>query len=557
MISEISIKNLAVIDDIRIKFESGLNILTGETGAGKSIIINAINLILGDRANSKMIRTGEETAEVEAFFSIEKNSPAWIKMEENDLDPCDGLIIRRIIARNNRHKIYINQRLATAQILNEITGNLASVSGQHEHQSLLDEKNNIFFLDNFAGLVEERKKVEQIFLEIIQLQDMIRSLKSEKKSLEKELELISFQKQEIENANLQDPDEDKRLEEEIKKLKNAKFLIETSLKASSLLYLESGSVSDITASLKKEFENAASLDSGFSVFLKQIESIYAEIEDLGRSLSSYADEIDQDEEKLALSSERLELIIKLKHKYGKTIDDIKNFYHEISRKTSNFDEAETKIQEFEQELKTKEGKYFELAEKLSSRRQLSAKKLEKVITESVKELEMPHARFFADLSSDIEFKSETGIDRLNLLISPNPGEDPKPISETASGGELSRLVLAIKSATAQNDNVQTIIFDEADAGIGGKAAEKTGEKIKKLSRSAQVICITHLPQIAKFADHHFYIEKNVVEKRTRTSITTLSPEERILEVARMISGEKISQKSMENAKELIEQASLL
>jgi DNA repair protein RecN (Recombination protein N) len=557
MILEISIKNLAVIDDIRIKFENGLNILTGETGAGKSIIINAINLILGDRANAKMIRTGEENAEVEAFFSIDKNSFAWDKMKKNDFEPEQGLIIRRIIAKNNRHKIYINQRLATAQILNEITKNLASVSGQHEHQSLLDEKNNIYFLDSFAGLGDKRKNVEQIFNEINQLKEKINSLYSQKKSIEKELELISFQKQEIENANLCDPNEDIKLEEELKKLKNAKQLIETSLKASSTLYLENGSVSDIIASLKKEFENASSIDPRFQIFLSQLESIYAEIDDLGRTLNSYSDEIEQDEEKLALTSERLELITKLKHKYGKTIDEINEFYQKISLKTSSFDDIQKKIISLENELEIKEKKYLDFAKALSSKRKTSAKNLEQVITQSVKELEMPHAKFYARLNSDYEFKSETGIDILNLLISPNPGEDPKPISETASGGELSRLVLAIKSATAQNDNVQTIIFDEADAGIGGKAAEKTGEKIKNLSKKAQVICITHLPQIAKFADHHFYIQKNVFEKRTKTSITKLDPQERINEIARMISGEKITQKSLANAKEIIEQASNL
>ncbi|MDY0362143.1 MAG: DNA repair protein RecN [Desulforegulaceae bacterium] len=556
MISEISIKNLAVIDDIKIKFETGLNILTGETGAGKSIIINAINLILGDRANAKMIRTGEENAEIEAFFSINQNSPAWIKMKENDFEPEEGLIIRRIIQKNNRHKIYINQRLATAQILNEITKNLASVSGQHEHQTLLDEKNNIYFLDNFAGLNKERDKIEIIFGEILQLKDKIKNLKSQKKQFEKDLELISFQKTEIENACLEDRFEDIKLEEDLKKLKNSKFLIEISLKASAVFYLENGSVSEIISSMIKDFQNASSIDPEFKRFLTQLESIYAEVEDLGRSLGSYSEQIEQDDERLQLISERLELISKLKHKYGKTIDDIINYYNSISQKASNFENTEIKIDELETELNEKENIYIELSQKLSSKRQSWAKKLEKDITVSINELEMPHALFFANLISDIEQKKETGIDILSLLISPNPGEAPKPISETASGGELSRLVLAIKSATAQNDNVQTIIFDEADAGIGGKAAEKTGEKIKKLSKSAQVICITHLPQIAKFADHHFYIEKNIFDNRTKTSITKLSLNDRIKEIARMISGEKISEKALDNAKELIEQGSV-
>lgn len=553
MISEISIKNLAVIDDIRIKFENGLNILTGETGAGKSIIINAINLILGDRANAKAIRTGEENAEIEAFFSIEENSTAWTKMNENDFNPEEGLIIRRIIAKNNRHKIYINQRLATSQILNEITKNLASVSGQHEHQSLLDEKNNIYFLDDFAGLNDQRHLVETIFNEIKILREELQNLKSNKNTMEKELELISFQKMEIENACLEDPDEDTKLEEELKKLKNAKLLIETSLKASSILYLENGSVSDTVSSIRKELELASSIDHEFKKYLNQIESIYAEVEDLGKSLEYYAQGIDKDEERLAAITERLDLITKLKHKYGRTIDQINNFYHEISLKSSSYESTESQILEYENELEKKEKLFLESAQKLSIKRQTSAKKLENEITLSIRELEMPHANFFAELSSSIEFKNETGIDFLRLLISPNPGEDPKPISETASGGELSRLVLAIKSATAKNDNVSTIIFDEADAGIGGKAADKTGEKIKKLSKSTQVICITHLPQIAKFADHHFYIEKNIFDKRTKTSISKLSLDQRIKEIARMISGEKISQKSIENAREMIEQ----
>ncbi|MGM0418524.1 MAG: DNA repair protein RecN [Thermodesulfobacteriota bacterium] len=554
MISEIAIKNLAIIDDIRISFNKGLNILTGETGAGKSIIINAINLILGDRANAKMIRTGEETAEIEAGFVIEKESPAWKKMKENDFDPEEGLIIRRIIAKNNRHKIYINQRLATASVLNAITRNLASVSGQHEHQSLLDEKNNIFFIDSFGGLNSLREEVSSFYNKKLELEETIKSLKSKKSKLEKDSELIAFQKNEIEMAQLNDENEDIKLEQELKKLKNAKKLIETAHKTSEVLYSGTNSVSELISGLRKELESAALIDDNFSPFLNQIESVYAEVEDLGLSVSGYADEIETDEEKLNSVYERIELINKLKQKYGNTINDILDFYEKIENHSSDFESTENKLIEKEKELEDTKKEFFYLAEKLSTKRKKASKELEKIITKSVRELEMPHADFIARIKSDPSFINETGIDKAELLISPNPGEEAKPISETASGGELSRLVLAIKSATAETGNVSTIIFDEADAGIGGQAAEKTGRKIKSLSLKNQIICITHLTQIAKFADHHFYIQKNVVNNRTVTSIKTLDKNERINEIARMISGDKITQKSFENARELIEQS---
>lgn len=555
MISEIAIKNLAIIDDIRIRFEKGLNILTGETGAGKSIIINAINLILGNRASSKMIRTGEESAEVEALFEIEQDSLTWQKLKENDFSPEDGLIIRRIIARNNRHKVYINQRLSTAQILNEITQNLASVSGQHEHQSLLDEKNNIFFLDNYAGLKSDVEKVKGMFIEVNELEDKLIKLKNKKKSLEKDLELNNFQVNEIESANLLDPMEDSKLERTVKKMLNAKRLIEISQSTSSILYSGSNSVSETMATVKKEIESASKLDENFLPFLHQLESVYAEITDLGQSIINYLDEIETDEEQLLLVEQRLEAINRLKQKYGNSIEDVLNFYGSIKNRTSDFETINSKIDKTKEKIDSLWSKFFDLSSKLSKKRQKASKELASVITQSVRELEMPHADFFTDIKSRKEFLNETGIDKIDFLIAANPGESAKPIAQTASGGELSRLILAIKSATAKTGNVSTIIFDEADAGIGGQAAEKTGEKIKQLSKSSQIICITHLPQISKFADHHYFIEKNVSKNRTRTSIKKLTKQERVNEIARMISGENITDKTIDHAKELIDKVS--
>lgn len=555
MISEIAIKNLAIIDDIRIRFQKGLNVLTGETGAGKSIIINAINLILGSRANSRLIRTGEQTAEIEAEFILEKDSNTWNSMLKNDIDPKNGLIIRRIIARNNRHKIYINQRLSTVQTLNEITENLASVSGQHEHQSLLDERNNLLFLDSFAVLSKETEKVKTLFEDIVRLQSDLNSLKAKKRKIEKDLELINFQKNEIESAELKSSNEDQVIENELRVMRNSKRLIEISKTASLALYSENNSVTDIIATIKKDLEQAVSIDKNFAPFLEQLESAYAEITDLSNTMINYSQEIETDEEKIIEMEERLEIINRLKHKYGSSIEEVKAFYNEISSRSDNFESLDKEIKNINEKIGHQRDDFLRLAQKLSSKRKSAAQKLMKVITKSIRELEMPHADFIAILDSGEEYLCETGIDKLDFLISPNPGEDPKPISETASGGELSRLILAIKSATAETENVSTIIFDEADAGIGGQTAEKTGEKIKKISSKSQIICITHLPQIAKFSDHHYFISKNVENNRTKTSIKTLSRDEKIQEIARMISGEKITTKTLEHAREMIDQSS--
>ena len=554
MLSEIAIKNLAIIDDIRIRLESGLNILTGETGAGKSIIINAINIILGDRANSRVIRTGENFAEIEAEFIINNDKLTKKVLDANGFNSKDGLIVRRIISSNNRHKIYINGRLSTSQTLKEITKGLASVSGQHEHQSLLDEKNYIFLLDGFAGLNSKRKKLSDFYHEILSFEEKIKDLKSEKSEFEKNAELLDFQKKEIEEAFLMDPEEDSLLANELKIMRNAKKLKEISEKSSSLLYSGNNSVSETLALIKKDLSTASAIDENFFSFMSQLESVYEEISDMGRSILEYTDRLETDENTILIKEERLELINRLKHKYGGNISAILDHYSKISDITSDMGELDIFISSMEEDLNEKRSVYFSFAEKLSLKRKKAAKVLETEISSSIKELDMPYARFYVKIDSDSGRLSESGIDRVMFFISPNPGEEPKPIMDTASGGELSRLILAIKSSTAESDNVSTIIFDEADAGIGGQAAEKTGEKIKKISKNTQVICITHLPQLAKFADHHYYIEKNVENNRTRTSIKYLSAEERIQEIARMISGDNFTETALTNARELIEQA---
>jgi DNA repair protein RecN (Recombination protein N) len=563
MLQELSISNFAIIDDLRISFSDGLTILSGETGAGKSIIINAVNLLLGSRATPKLIRAGQETAELEALFHI-KDQPGIVQiMKENGHDPAEGLLIRRIISRKDRHRIYINGRLATIQLLNLITENLASISGQHDHQGLLKEEQQLAIIDQLGGLTPERNSVYRCFHEIVPLIRNLNDLKAKKDRQAEHIQLLEFQKKEIHEAGLT-LGEDAALEQERIRLKNSEALFQTARDSIEMLYDSQGAVVEQLSLVKKNLEKAALIDPLLVSSAKRISEIAFNVEDIAEELRTYLKNIEMDENRLVVVEERIDVINKLNRKYGGSLDAVLLRLESIEQDLLNLESLAEDIAGAEKRLSSLHNKLVELTTILSRKRKKAAEILAKKVEKELASLKMPQTKFQvffrkipADVSNDpyltVEKNvvHETGIDQAVFLIAPNVGEPLKPLPSIVSGGELSRVVLALKAILAQTESVETIVFDEVDAGIGGSVAEVVGKKLAALAKHHQIICITHLPQIAKFGDHHFSISKHVSEGRTKTTINRLSGSERINEIARMLGGEKITQATLDHAREML------
>jgi DNA repair protein RecN (Recombination protein N) len=563
MLKELSIRNFAIIDDLQIGFSHGLTILSGETGAGKSIILNAVNLLLGSRASADLVRTGAESAELEALFEIADSSLVAKIMSAHGYEPSEGLLIRRIISRHDTNRVYINGRMATIQLLNTITENLASISGQHAHQLLLKEEQHLFILDQYGGLIPLREAVSICFKKMLPQLEKLRELKTIKERQTEHMELLEFQKKEITTTNPV-PGEDQDLEQQRVRLKNAAELYQTVYDSIESLYSAPGSVMEKLVAVEKDLDKISRIDAQLNSKTQSLQNTAYQIEDLIEGLRSYLNSIQIDEKQLEAVEERLDSLNKLKRKYGGSLDAVfeklKSIEHElcgIENIAEKIAEAETHIGQLHAELK-------DLALKLSHKRKIAADSFAKKVIAKLATLKMSKTNFSvavetapADektdphLTAESHLITESGIDRATFLIAPNVGEALKPLASIASGGELSRVILALKALLAKTDSVETVVFDEVDAGIGGGVAEVVGKKLADLADRHQVICITHLPQIAKFADQHFRISKKVSAGRTRTSINLLDSEDRYQEIARMLGGEKITQTTLAHAREIL------
>ncbi|MBU1169021.1 MAG: DNA repair protein RecN [Proteobacteria bacterium] len=566
MLAELSIKNLAIIDDLSVSFTDGLTVLSGETGAGKSIIINAVNLILGNRATSKLIRTGEENAEIEAMFTIQKDSPVSRMLKEHGCDDSDGLLIRRIISANDRHKMYINGRMCTVQMLSDITQNLASISGQHAHQGLLREEQHLLFLDQFGNLLPLKETVAAQYAMILPLISSLEKIKALEQNQAQHMEFLSFQKNDIEKAHLL-PNEDEDLEKIRLRLKHGETLRQIVHNAMEELYRMDGALIERLSEIQKNMAKAAALDSGLNKTSEDVSDIIFKIEDIAGTLGDYEDQISTDTNLLDETEARLDFLNKIKRKYagpGGSLDQVDALYQKICHELKDVENLSSTIRDMEQKLARNHGELVALSRELSLKRKKAAARLSSLVEGELASLDMKKTRFevrvsplVADSSTPTWLKDgetamgETGQDKAMFMIAPNVGEEMKPLAKIASGGELSRVVLSLKAILAGVDSVETIIFDEVDAGIGGGVAEKVGEKIKALSAHHQVICITHLPQIAKFGDQHYKIEKTVSKGRTCTGIHGLSHEQRVYEMARMLGGSKITEATLAHAREMV------
>jgi DNA repair protein RecN (Recombination protein N) len=553
---ELRVENYAVIDSLAVEFASGLNLLTGETGAGKSILIDALSLLLGDKASTEMIRHGAEKAIVSGVFEAEESGQREV-LEENGIEPEAGqIIVKREIAAGGKGRVFVNNQPATVTLLRQLAPALASIHAQNETILAFDASARLSLLDAYAGI--DCHDLTARHEGWAGIRDRIAEFERDEQERLRMADLWSFQKKEIESARLE-PVEDQKLETEKRVLANAEKLYGGATAAYQLLYEADSSVLANLSAARKHLEELARVDPKFQETLASLAGAKAAIEDVSATARDYAESIDASPERLAHVEDRLALLDRLKRKYGSTVGEVIAYGETVARKLNELENREEVLRELKKQLEVAAGQYLSGAQAVSRKRYSAAKDLQRVVEAEINQLAMK-AQFKVELSgSDApENWSASGFDVVSYLISPNPGEPLRPVEKIASGGELSRVMLALKATVetgskskASVAGQRTLVFDEIDTGIGGRAAEAVGKKLKALARSNQVLCITHLPQIASFADHHYLIEKRESAGRAKTIVRPLSAEERTEEIARMLSGAKLTDTSRQHAEQLL------
>lgn len=555
MLLNLHVKNLALIDEIEVEFKEGLNILSGETGAGKSILLGSVNLALGGKVTRDMIRDNTDFALVELVFQLKDLKKVSQVKEMGFQIEEDGLVIvsRKITPSRSISKI--NGETVTVTELREFTGLLLDIHGQHDHQSLLSKAKHLEILDEFAAkeLLEVKEQMEVAYKNYKNAKEISESFNLDETNLHREISFLQFEIDEIENASLK-ANEDVELENQFKKFNNSKRIIE----ALTHVYDEIGYDSYDAASGKigravKELNSVVQYDDFLISMKDQLEVLDGLCNDISRDVSTYIDSLDFDQEIFLEIEKRLDLIHSFQIKYGSTIEKIYDYQEEQKSKLNDLENYQTNKIDAEKKLHVTKEKVLEICKEMSSIRKKAANSLKSKIQEALCELNFLDTRFEIQFNEGNSF-SKNGYDEIEFLISTNIGEELKPLGKIASGGELSRIMLAIKTVLAAKDQVDTLIFDEIDTGISGRTAQSVSEKLKEISKHRQVICITHLAQIAAMADNHFLIEKNVKENRTVTDIRELTEDEMIEELARILGGAEITQMVIENAKEMKELA---
>ena len=552
MLISLHVKNLALIKETEVNFKEGLNILSGETGAGKSIIIGSMNLALGARADKDMIRTGAEYALVELVFQVtDEDVLSTIKKLEIPVEE-DGIIIIQRKIQPTRSICKICGETATTKQLKELSELLIDIHGQHEHQSLLYKKNHLSILDSFAGedLAVVKDKIKKVYHTYTQLQKELESFGADESVKAKELSLAEFEYQEIEDASLV-VGEDEELETSYRRMSNSRQIVE----AASRAYQMTGSGDDQTAAdavgrAVRELHSIEEYDAKATELAAELANIDNLLSDFNRSIAEYLSDMEFDGQVFADTEERLNLLNHLKLKYGGTIEKVLEYQKTVEEKIEKLRNADAYRLELQTKLKETTEELQKLCQKASSIRAKEAKKLSADMIKALTDLNFLEVQFEIQVRQKEEYSS-TGFDDVEFMISTNPGEPLKSLGNVASGGELSRIMLAIKTVLASRDKIPTMIFDEIDTGISGKTAWKVSEKLGALSAGHQIICITHLPQIAAMADHHFRIAKQAVDNATVTGITQLEADEVVEELARLLGGEEITDTVRENARELL------
>ena len=569
MLTELRLENYAVIDSIVVEFGPGLNLLTGETGAGKSILIDALALLLGEKASSDVIRAGADRAMMSAVFEVGSAAEKALEkvLDTNGLDESEdgSLILRREVATGGKGRVFVNNQPATVSVLKQLAPHLAIIHAQNESILSFDGPARLELLDSFAGV--ETESLLEAFAAWRSIRSRIEELERGEQDKLRLVDLWTFQRREIEEARLK-IGEDEQLEAEKRVLANAEKIYNAAMNAFDLLYEGSGSTASSLRSAQKQLEELSRYEPKFQEALAALESARISVEDVGATLRDYAGGIQASPEHLAEVEERLAHLDLLKRKYGPTLEAVLQFGADVSQGLAEVENKDEILQRLRSDLAKASDEYLKSARTLSKKRSDAARKLEKLVEAEINDLAMKSTfRIQKTTSEDERDWTASGIDQVVYMISTNPGEPMRQMEHIASGGELSRVMLALKATVDGGKEVKTstlppkarqgsgtqktLVFDEIDTGIGGRAAEAVGKKLKSLARANQVLCVTHLPQIATFGDHHFVIEKKESAGRTRTGIRRVTGEERTEEVARMLSGAKLTETSRKHAEQMI------
>lgn len=547
MLKVLRVKNLALMEDLTIDFDNGLTVVTGETGAGKSMIVEAIATLSGSRMEDVLIRSGKNFAEVTGIFGAK--SSVLKRLKKSGIEVDSDLIIRRKIERNKRQHAYINDQIVSLNLLKEVAQEMIDLIGQYENQSLFYAKNHLLLLDSFAGLDDLKVEYNKNYGEYRHLQTKLENLLETMRQKDEKMDYLKYQIAEIEKANLQ-PDEEEKLasEKELLLSSEKRSLLSTQIITS--LYEADGSVIENLTKIKKLFDDLCNYDHNLNKMNERLEASISSIDDVYREISSYQSQIEFSQQKLDDVLDKLDVINKIKKKYGKTLQEINNFLGSIKKELMLIETQDEELNNIKERIVEVEQKITSQAEELSIQRRKAAGTLRKRILELLLQLGMKKADFEIRLTNrDI---CENGKDDVEFYISTNPGEELKPLRKIASGGEVSRITLSLKTLLSSIDQIPTIIFDEVDTGISGRIAEAVGHLLAKVSKQHQIICITHLPQISVFADNHILVQKEIKDKETFTRIVKLDREMRKLEIARMLGGKEITEKTMEHAAEFLE-----
>jgi DNA repair protein RecN (Recombination protein N) len=578
MLHEIHIQNYAVIESLSVEFHPGLNVLSGETGSGKSILVDALGLALGGRASPDVIRTGQERATVTAIFRADRMPPWATWLEEYGLAGSDEseIILRREVQASGKSRLLVNDQPVTVAAVKALAPFLVEVHGQSEHVALLARDAQLDLLDQFAATDGLLQRVGELFVRRRELEREMESLSQNEQERLRTIDLLAFQAQELEHAKLE-PGEGTRLEDEKRVLANLEKIRAAAASAFGHLYEEEGSACSRLAVVGRALEELRRYDAAVEAYLEPLAGTRATLEDLAFFLRDYLGKLQANPRRLEELEDRLALIDRLKRKYGKTIEEILTYRQQIQQQLTMLEHADERRGEVARELEKVRGEYEKTAQLLSQQRREAARKLERLIRDELAQLGMEKARFQvhfealsgagADLLRSASLGGTKGIDQIEFRISPNPGEELRPLEKIASGGELSRLMLALKTVVGKAraglargwaGQLKTFIFDEVDAGIGGRIAESVGQRLKRLARDAQVLCVTHLAQIACFADHHFYVEKFERAGRSLAVVKYLEGEkERVAELGRMLSGRQITDAVLKHAAAMLKQASAI
>lgn len=556
MLSLLQIRNIALIDELVVEFGPGLNMLTGETGSGKSIIVDSLGALTGGRVTADIIKQGSETASIEGAFNVSDDAPLFQLLAESgvDAETGDEIIIRRELSAAGRNRIFLNGQLITQNLLRRVGMFLVDIHGQGEQADIYDASRHLDMLDAAAAVAGLSEKTSAAYMEYAAAEAELADLRRDDAEKLQMIDILRFQADEISRAALCEGEEEE-LEAEKRRLSNVEKLTTLSSEALTLLYESDDSASSTIERARRNVDELAGYEQRFAGYLESLETARSVIDDLAAELRGLSTSLEFSPERLEEIETRLAEISRLKRKYGGSVEAVLEHFDVIKIRLEGFDNSDLRERELNLRLETLRAEYDAAAAELSRERKKAAKKLEADVVKALADVALEKARFEVRFDeNDVEFRSAKGTDRVEFYFSANPGEAVRPLVRVASGGEASRLMLTLKTVIGASKRAKTAVFDEVDSGIGGRVAEAVGRKLRSLSASAQVLCVTHQPQIASLADRHFVVEKEVKSGSTSIGVRSLSLEEQVEEIARMLAGERVTDEARENAKAMLASA---